>query len=87
MQSQTTSTFSPRTEALRRALQIYADRSSTADLVFLENWEAQGRPSVAATLRAHQIRRANPLLAAEIRAELAHGRPLSAAERAALITG
>ncbi|MCL2429940.1 MAG: hypothetical protein FWD12_11975, partial [Alphaproteobacteria bacterium] len=36
-------------------------------------------------LRIGQIRRANPALAAEIRAELDRGRPLSEAERAALI--
>ena len=74
----------PRTEALRRALHAYADGTATADLLFLENWEAEPRPSLAAALRIHQIRRANPRLAAEIRAELASGRPLSAAERAAL---
>jgi hypothetical protein len=75
MQSYQVITFTPRTEALRRALQMYADRQSAADLMFLESWEA---------FRVHQIRRANPALAAEIRAELESGRPLSAAERAAL---
>jgi hypothetical protein len=84
MQSYESNAFSPRTEALRRALQRYGDRSSAADLMFLENWEAQPRPSLAAAFRVHQIRRANPALAAEIRAELEHGRPLSAAEREAL---
>jgi hypothetical protein len=84
MQAYQTITFTPRTEALRRALQIFGDRQSAADLMFLENWEAQPRPSLAAAFRVHQIRRANPALAAEIRAELAHGRPLSADERAAL---
>ena len=43
-------------------------------------------PSAGAgiALRVHQIRRANPALAAEIRAELKHGRPLTEAERADL---
>ena len=59
----------PRTEALRRALQTQ-DRQAVADLVFLENWEAQPPSSLAAVLRAGQIRRANPELAAAIRAEL-----------------
>jgi hypothetical protein len=35
-------------------------------------------------LRVAQIRRANPALAAEIRAELKRGRPLTGQERAAL---
>ena len=59
-----------RTEALRRALQNMRDPSSAADLMFLENWELSSIPGVAAALRASQLRRANPALAAEIRAEL-----------------
>ena len=58
------------TEALRRALRNTRDPSSAADLMFLENWELSSMPGVAAALRASQLRRANPALAAEIRAEL-----------------
>ena len=60
----------PRTEALRRALQQVHDEAVAADLLFLEDWQTQRRPGVAACLRAGQIRRANPALAAEIHAEL-----------------
>lgn len=73
----------PRTEAVRRALHTRGG-ALAADLVFLEMWESQAPPDIAATLRAAQIRRANRGLAAEIRAELHHGRPLSESERAAL---
>ena len=58
------------TEALRRALRSTCDPASAADLMFLENWELSSIPGVAAALRASQLRRANPALAAEIRAEL-----------------
>ncbi len=60
----------PRTEALRRALQQVHDEAAAADLLFLEYWQTQRVPDVAASLRASQIRRANPTLAAEIHAEL-----------------
>ncbi len=60
----------PRTEALRRALQQVHDEAVAADLLFLEHWQIQRYPGVAACLRAGQIRRANPKLAAEIHAEL-----------------
>jgi hypothetical protein len=60
----------PRTEALRRALQQIRDEAATADLLFLEDWQTQRRPGIAACLRASQIRRANPTLAAAIYAEL-----------------
>ena len=60
----------PRTEALRRALQEMHDAAAAADLLFLEDWQAQRHPDIASTLRASQIRRANPSLAAEIHAEL-----------------
>jgi hypothetical protein len=52
-----------------------------ADLLFLEQWELRPSPGAAAALRVIQLRRANPDLAAEIRAEL--GR-LSLQERVAL---
>ena len=60
----------PRTEALRRALQQTHDEAAAADLLFLEDWQTQRAPGIAASLRASQIRRANPTLAAEIHAEL-----------------
>lgn len=60
----------PRTEALRRVLRQAGDARVAADLLFLEAWEALAPTDVAATLRAAQIRRANPELAAAIRAEL-----------------
>jgi hypothetical protein len=60
----------PRTEALRRALQQLTDDAAAADLLFLEYWQMQRGLDIAANLRASQIRRANPALAAEIYAEL-----------------
>ena len=60
----------PRTEALRRALQLVDNEAAAADLLFLEYWQTQRCPDIAASLRASQIRRANPTLAAEIHAEL-----------------
>ena len=75
----------PRTVAVRRALDTARDHTATDDLLFLEAFETHGEPSVAAVLRASQIRRANPLLAAELRAELTRGRPLTAMERGVLV--
>ncbi len=46
------------------------DATSLADLLFLERWEMVPAPGPAAALRVSQIRRANPGLSAEIRAEL-----------------
>jgi hypothetical protein len=60
----------PRTQALRRALQQVSDAAAAADLLFLEQWQTLRHPDIAASLRASQIRRANPGLAAEIHAEL-----------------
>jgi hypothetical protein len=60
----------PRTEALRRALLQVHDARAAADLLFLEYWQTQRSSDIAACLRASQIRRANPALAAEIHAEL-----------------
>ena len=59
-----------RTAALRRALDDVTDAHATEDLLFLESWEANSVFSVATVLRASQVRRANPCLAAAIRAEL-----------------
>jgi len=64
-----------RTAALRRVLETVRDVTCAADLLFLEKWEMQPSPGAAAALRIHQLRRANPRLAAEIRAELAARRP------------
>jgi len=60
----------PRTEAVRRALRRVRNEAAAADLLFLEQWQMDRRLDVAAALRASQIRRANPDLAAEIHAEL-----------------
>ncbi len=57
------------TEAVRRALRGTTDQNRADDLLFLESWESMRAGDVAATLRARQIRRANPGLVAEIRAE------------------
>jgi hypothetical protein len=58
------------TEALRRVLPQVRDDRSAADLLFLERWEMYPLPGAAAALRVAQIRRANPQLAAAIRAEV-----------------
>ena len=60
----------PRTEALRRALRQVQDEAAVAELLFLEYWQTRPTADIAACLRASQIRRANPALAAEIHAEL-----------------
>ena len=70
MQSNVAEQSGPRTEALRRALRRVHDAAAAADLLFLEHWETQRGTDVAAILRAGQIRRANPALAAEIHKEL-----------------
>lgn len=75
----------PRTEALQRVLLSVADQRRASDLIFLESWEIEPEPGAAAALRIHQLRRANPELAAEIRAELAKRCPLTPAERADLL--
>ncbi len=63
----------PRTEAVRRALRVTPDESTVRDLLFLETWEIHPPGDIASTLRAGQIRRANPVLAEAIRAELRTG--------------
>lgn len=60
----------PYTQAVRKALQDANNYAKAADLLFLEAWEMRPEPLLGATLRASQIRRANPDLAAEIDAEL-----------------
>jgi hypothetical protein len=63
----------PRTEAVRRALRAAPDETAVSDLLFLEAWEIHPPHDIASTLRAGQIRRANPMLAEAIRAELRSG--------------
>ncbi|PWT92868.1 MAG: hypothetical protein C5B56_01675 [Proteobacteria bacterium] len=75
---------SAQTTALKRVLAGIRDDAATNDLLFLERWEIQPWPGLGAALRVGQIRRANPRLAAEIRAEISCGRPLTMHERAAL---
>ena len=60
----------PLTLAVQRALATAHDPASAADLLFLERWEISPKPGVATALRVGQLRRANPGLAAEIRAEV-----------------
>ena len=60
----------PFTLAVREALQGVHDAALEADLLFLEAWEILPSAHLGATLRAHQIRRANPALAAALDAEL-----------------
>ncbi|CAH2602871.1 protein of unknown function [Rhodovastum atsumiense] len=64
----------PLTMAVRRALIHLNDAASRADLLFLERWEIRPMPGLAAALRVSQLRRANPALVAEIRAELNRAR-------------
>ena len=64
----------PLTEALRRRLGSVTNDAQMRDLLYLEAWERDPQPGAGAALRINQIRRANPELAAEIRAELSHPR-------------
>jgi hypothetical protein len=61
----------PCTMALRRLLAVRHDDAWAADMLFLERWEMSPSPGTGTALRVTQIRRANPELAAAIRAELA----------------
>ena len=63
----------PVTQAVRRALQGVNNSVFEADLLFLEAWEMHPSSHLGVTLRASQIRRANPGLAAAIDAELKAG--------------
>jgi hypothetical protein len=71
----------PHTVALMRVLASKRDPRTIDDLLYLEAWERDPAPTLASTLKIGQIRRANPELAAEIRAELRRGRPLTEDER------
>ncbi len=67
----------PFTRAVRQALQGVNDAAVEADLLFLEAWEMHPSSHLGVTLRAGQIRRANPGLAAAIDAELKARRPVA----------
>lgn len=73
--------YQPQTQAVRRALSAAHDSASVSDLLFLEAWETQATLDIACTLRASQIRRANPALVEEIRAELRGARFLPVSSR------
>ena len=60
----------PLTQALRTAIASAKTAKAAEDLLFLERWELASNPGTADALRAAQLRRANPELAAAIRAEL-----------------
>ena len=59
------------TDALRQALDRISDPPAVRDLMFLEAWERDPKWGSGFALRVGQIRRANPELAAAIRAEIA----------------
>jgi hypothetical protein len=60
----------PVTRAVSLALRDVHDPRARSDLLFLEAWEMHRPSNLGATLRANQIRRANPALVAEIEREL-----------------
>jgi hypothetical protein len=60
----------PLTTAVRDALAQGRGSAALPDLLFLERWEMAPIPGAAAALRVSQIRRANPALAAAVRAEI-----------------
>ena len=60
----------PVTRAVFLALRDEHDPRARSDLLFLEAWEIQRPENLGAALRANQIRRANPALAAAIELEL-----------------
>ena len=69
----------PFTLAVRQALQGINNSQIEEDLLFLEAWEMQPSSNLGVTLKASQIRRANPGLAAAIDAELKARPPQAAA--------
>jgi len=62
------------TKTIARALASTHSHTASADYLFLEAWERTASPDLAGLLRVAQIRRANPELAAALRAELAGDR-------------
>jgi hypothetical protein len=71
----------PFTLAVREALRGINNSAIEADLLFLEAWEMHPSSHLGVTLRASQIRRANPILAAAIDAELKAGSTRTAVQR------
>lgn len=63
-----------RPDALLQALEQYHDDTATSDLLFLMAWEIRPASDIGIILRIGQIRRANPVLAAELRAHEAASR-------------
>ena len=63
----------PLTNVVRRALGSAHNSAMVDDLLFLERWELSPTPGTAGALRVSQIRRANPELAAAVRAEISAG--------------
>jgi len=63
-------TYLPCTRALQRYLLAITNERTIRDLLYLEAWEINPQPGAGSALRINQLRRANPELAAEIRAEL-----------------
>lgn len=62
--------FAPMTVAVKEALKGVHDSAVESDLLFLEAWQVAQTSHPGLSLRASQIRRANPDLAAAIGAEL-----------------
>jgi hypothetical protein len=60
----------PVTRAVSMALRDAHDPWARSDLLFLEAWAIHRPASLGETLRAHQIRRANPNLVKAIEREL-----------------
>lgn len=75
----------PTTQALKRMLAQPLAGSAVADYLFLEAWEREPSDNAGVALRIGQIRRANPVLAAEIRAEIALARTLQRPGRIARV--
>jgi hypothetical protein len=69
----------PVTQAVRIALRD--SPSALSDLLFLEGWQMHRTANLGAALRAGQIRRANPELAAAIERELEAASSDAAAKR------
>jgi hypothetical protein len=63
----------PITQAVFLALRNTHDPRIRSDLLFLEAWEIDRPSNLGETLRAHQIRRANPDLVEAIERELTLG--------------
>ena len=61
----------PQTQVVQRLLAQGLTDAAAADLMFLEHWEREPAPDLAAVRRVGQIRRAQPGVAAAIRSEVA----------------